>query len=264
MSSNYPPNYPPSVPPPAPAVVVKKTSPWVWVLAGCGTLLVISIIAIAGLGFFTYRKLQQSGLDPALARRSPTLAAAKMVVMMNPELEFVSMDEKNSTITIREKKTGKTLTVNAKDIQEGRITFSDDQNENVSVHTNSNSGSFEIKTGKETVKFGAGSAADVPKWIPAYPGAAAAQGMASMRSSEGSGGSYGFSTEDSVEDVLTYFEDALESEGFKVTNNSAKVNGQVGGGTLTARDANNRRTTAIVVSATGSVTSVTVTYQDKN
>lgn len=264
MSSNYPPNYPPSAPPQAQQVAApRKKSPWIWVLAGCGTLLIISIIAIAGIGFFAYRKAQQAGLDPALMQRNPALAAAKIAVTMNPDLEFVSMNEENSTITVRDKKSGKTLTVSAEDIQKGKITLSDDENQNVSIQANSNSGTFEMKTGKDTVKVGAGAAADVPEWVPTYPGVEVA-GATSRQSGEGSVGSFQFTTEDSVESVLDYFEDAFQNHGLQVKINSAKVNGEVGSGTATAKDAAGKRSAMVIISSTGTGTSVIVTYQDKS
>lgn len=263
MSSNYPPNYPPSAPPPAPVVTPKKTSPWLWVLAGCGTLLVIGIIAIAGVSFFAYRKMQQAGLDPALMQKNPGLAAAKIAVTMNPDLELISMNEENSTLTVRDKKSGKTVTVSAEDIQEGKITIKDDDNENVSIQANGNSGTFEIKTDKGTVKIGSGAASDVPDWVPTYPGVEVG-GTTSMQSGEGSTGSYQFTTPDSVEDVLSYYENALQSAGLEVETNSAKANGQISGGTATGKDSDETRTIAVMASAASGETSVTVTYQDKN
>ena len=33
----------------------KKTSPWVWILAGCLGLVVIVVVAVAAMGFLGYR-----------------------------------------------------------------------------------------------------------------------------------------------------------------------------------------------------------------
>lgn len=265
MSSNYPPpnytpNYPPAVPPPA--TTVKKSSPWIWVLAGCGTLLVLSIIAVAGLGFFAYRKAQQAGLDPELMQKNPGLAAAKIAITMNPDLELVTMDEENSTLTVRDKKSGKTVTLSAEDIQEGKISIRDEDNEKVSIQANGNSGTFEIKSDKGTVKLGSGAASDMPSWLPTYPGVEVT-GTASMQSNEGATGSYQFTTADAVEDVLAYYENALENAGLEVETTSSKANGKVNGGTATGKDADETRTVAVMAANTGGETTVTVTYQDK-
>jgi hypothetical protein len=244
----------------APAAVKKKSGPWLWLLAGCGTLLVIAVIAVAGIAFLAYRKAKQAGLDPELMQKNPALASAKVIVGMNPDLEIVSVDEENGTLTIREKKSGKTITANVGDVQEGNISFKGDKNENVSIRANGNSGGFEIKTDKETVKFGGSGTANLPDWLPAYPGVTP-DGIASMNSGQGRAGTVHFTTQDTVDDVLGFYEEELKAKGLKVTVNTAKMNGEVKGGSAAATDSSDRRNASINASATAAGTEVYITYR---
>lgn len=279
MSSNYPPNYPPNMPPQRPPqmppnmpphmppnmnapVTPKKSFPWLWLLAGCGTLLVISIIAIAGLAYIGYRKAKQAGLDPALMQKNPALASAKMVIGMNPDLEIINTDEDNGTITIRDKKSGKTITANMQDIKNGNISFKGDkEDENVSLQTNTNSGSFEIKTDKETVKFGGGSgSANLPDWLPAYPGATF-DGVASMNSGKEQAGTVHFLTQDTVDDVLNFYEDELKAKGLNVRTNTAKSDGEIKSGQTTATDTGDKRSANVTATSSAKGTDVYLTYR---
>ena len=109
-----------SFPPPPPQ---KKSKVWVWVLAGCGTFIVIGVIAVFLGGYFVWNKAKEAGLDPELMQKKPALAAAKLMVATNPDVELVSVDEEKGLITVKDKKTGKTVTVNLDEVNSGKITF---------------------------------------------------------------------------------------------------------------------------------------------
>src|SRR5687768_8244029 len=99
----------------APPDLPKKTNPLVWILAGVlGLFVLIAIVAIAG-GLFLAKKASDMTANPGLS-------AVKLMVAANPDVEVVSSDEAKGTITIREKKTGKVVTVNFDEIEDGRIT----------------------------------------------------------------------------------------------------------------------------------------------
>src|SRR5262245_33463832 len=89
-------------PPPKKGGVLK------WVLIGCAGFLVIGIIAVGSLFYYGYNKAKQAGIDPGLMQRNPALALAKIAIKNNPDVEYVSDNETNNTITVRDKKTGKT------------------------------------------------------------------------------------------------------------------------------------------------------------
>src|SRR3984893_115184 len=106
---------PPAAPqagPPAP----KKSNVLVWVLAGGGGLIVIIIFVMMAVSFFVARKASEFG-------KNPGFAAAKMMASLNPNVEVVKADENTGKITLRDKQTGKTVTLDFEDIQKGRISF---------------------------------------------------------------------------------------------------------------------------------------------
>ena len=60
-------------------------------------------------------------------RRSPALCRSTA----NPDLEVVSSDDESGTVTIRNKKTGEEITMNAADIKNGRLRFKNEKGEEV-------------------------------------------------------------------------------------------------------------------------------------
>src|ERR1700694_1807754 len=92
--------YPPVPPPPLPP---KKSNVLKWVLIGIGACFMLVVVAVVGLGLFVAQKAKQAGLDPDLIKKSPALAAAKMMVAANPDVEMVSADEGTGDHRSREK-----------------------------------------------------------------------------------------------------------------------------------------------------------------
>lgn len=249
-------------PPPPPQ---KKSNVLVWVVAGCGTFVVIGIIAVFLGGYFVWNKAKEAGLDPELMQKRPALAVAKMMVAANPDVELVSVDDEKGLITVKDKKTGKTITVNLEEAQQGKITFKDDdKNEEVTLEAKGegDTGSLEVKSKEGTAKFGAGSAAKLPTWFPTYPGAAI-QGSFSTEGKDGQNGSFGFSTADSIEKVVKFYEDNLKQAGLKVTTNTVQQNGTTAMGSLVAEDEGKIRTAFISAISEKGETKVTAVFGSK-
>ena len=182
MASNVPP-LPPPPPPPAGLPAPKKVSPVVWILGGCAVLVVLAVAAMMIGGLFIAHKVQQAGLDPDLLQKHPELAVVKMMVAANPDAELVSIDESRGIVTVRDKKTGKTVTMNFEDIKRGKMSFeSEGKKVEMEGHGEGDTGSFTVKTDEGTAKFGAG-AVKMPAWLPAY-GGVSVQGFVSFPSSE--------------------------------------------------------------------------------
>src|SRR5258706_1289977 len=121
--------------PPAP-----KSKTWMYVLGGCGVVLLIGVIAVAIFVYFVYKKADEVAKNPAMA-------TAKMMVAMNPDLETVSTDEGKGTITVRDKKSGKVVTMNFDDVKNGKFSIKGDDDESVTFEAKGGkeSGSFEVK-----------------------------------------------------------------------------------------------------------------------
>lgn len=243
----------------------KKSNVLVWVVAGCGTFIVIGVIAVFLGGYFVWNKAKEAGLDPELMQKRPALAVAKMMVAANPDVELVSVDDEKGLITVKDKKTGKIITVNLEEAQKGKITFKgDDKDEEVTLEAKGegDSGTLEVKTKEGTAKFGAGSAAKVPTWFPTYPGATI-QGTFSAEGKDGEGGSFGFSTADSIEKVVKFYEDNLKEAGFKITTNTVQQNGAITMGSLVGEDEGKKRTAFINAISEKGETKVTAVFGSK-
>jgi hypothetical protein len=239
----------------------KKTSPWVWVAVAVVGLFVLLGVAIAGLGFYAVHKAKQAGLDTGLIQRNPGLAVAKMVVAANPDLEVLRLDEGKGLITLREKSTGKTTTVDFEAVKQGRITFRDDKGESFSI--NSDSGGMEMKSSSgESVKFGTGGEAKVPSWIPTYPGVKV-ESKYTRQGGDGEAGAFGFSTKDPVKRVLEFYNQGLKAAGLNISSQFTQENGDSPGGMITAEDGSKQRTVVVTVGTESGGTSVALTYAIK-
>jgi hypothetical protein len=251
MSSNFNPN--PGIPM-QPQAQAKKIKPWVWILAGCGTLLVLSIVVIIGAVTFGIYKFNNSEFA-----KNPAMAAAKFALSQNPDIEVISTDNETSTFTIKDKRTGKIITMNANEIGKGKISFSEDGKEAVTIQTNNegSTGNIEVKSDKGTMKLGETSV-NLPDWIPAYPGSSPT-GNFSMEGDEGTTNSFSFTTTDSVEDVINFYDKSLKDAGLKVTKGSYQQDGKTSG-YVAGSDADSKRTASIGVATNANETQVSVSF----
>jgi hypothetical protein len=231
----------PSVP--LQGVAKSKTSPLVWILAAVVGVFILVGILFVGAGFFVANRVRSAGVDSALLQKNPALAAAKVIASLNPDVEIVKVDEDRGLLTLKDKKTGKIITINADDVKNGKLTFSDD-------------------TG-ERVTFGAHSAVNLPAWLPSYPGSKP-EGTFSASGSGSEGGMAHFKTSDAGSKVLSYYQEALKNGGFKITSTLSGDSGNSNGGVVTAEDQGNQRTVMVTVSSSaGEGTDVALTYGTK-
>lgn len=262
MASNVPP--PPMPPaPPAPQPVMqpapKKTSPFVWVLVGCGAIVLIVLLVLGIGGFIIGKKVKDFAKD---AERNPAVAAAEMAVRFNPEVEVVDKDYDRGTITIRNKKTGEVFTLDAEDVKEGRFSIRNEKGEEVTFQGkgSGDSGVFKMTTKDGEATWGTGAAASMPAWLPEYPGTSP---LGSFSGSDGAtqSGGYTFQTSDSVKDVMGFFQRRLEADGFEVNTSSFEQSGVVAGGSVTAQGGAGREVNIGAMRDDEGRTAVTVTYR---
>jgi hypothetical protein len=226
---------PPPIPP-AGGVPAKKSNVLLWILVGVGGFFALILVAVLAVGFFVVQKAKQAGLDPDLMRRNPALAATKMMTAVNPNVEFVSMDEGKQEITLRDKQKGETFTISFEDAKNGR---------------------FKMKSSEGSLTIGGD--AKFPAWVPDYPGSNP-QGAFSAQGKDGQGGTFAFKTKDSTDKVVKYYQDQFQSSGLKVTSNLTSQNGQGSGGMLVAQDDSQKHTITLLIGSDAGETAVTVTY----
>jgi len=213
---------PAAAPPQAGSPAPKKSNVLVWVLVGGGGLIVIIMLVMMAVSFFVARKASEFG-------KNPGFAAAKMMASLNPDVEVVNADENTGKITLRDKKTGKTVALDFKDIQKGRISFEGEGGEKVDIQgedeDKGGTGSMSIKGPGGSMQFGQGSLANVPSWVPRYPGAQVAGAFTSQQDSE-DGGTFQLQCSGSVEEVAAFYERELKNAGMKVQKTSMQGDNQ--------------------------------------
>ncbi len=258
MSSTPSPNpqlspVPPAAPPP------KKSKALFWILGILGGLLLFIVLAVVGAGFFVAHKIKEAGFDSELAKKNPGLASAKLMVAFNHDLEIVSSDDSAGTVTIRNKKDGKTITYRF-DRQKNSMVVTDESGKEstVKIGANGNSANLEVNSPEGSVKIGSG-ADGPPSWVPVYPGSTPQNTMSITENGKRSG-SYALVTQDSVDKVLSYYTDTLKSGGLSASTTTFSANGK-SGGTVSGED--NGRSVAVIVGSDSDGTHVSVTFGEK-
>lgn len=257
-----PPPPPPGFPPQSAPPLRKGLSPLAWIGIGCGALAVLAAIGftvmiVAG-GWFL--KKQADKLE-----KNPTLTVAEWYVRANPDYEIVSTDEDSGTITIKEIKTGEEMTVNAKDLKEGKL----------SVKTKDGTAVFDASAkdamikvtdekGSQVATLQAGGAApqNLPSWLPVYPGGTV-QGTFDTKGTDGRSASFTVATPDAGDKVLSFYESRLKEAGLKVDSTITGTSGEGQGGILTASSENPRRQVSVLVGSSDGQTTATLTFEEK-
>lgn len=219
---NEPQTPPPPPAPPSPPVSpgAKKSSPWKWILIGCGGLLLVCLLLFVTCSVFVAKKAKDITAEMS---DNPAMAAAEMIVRVNPEIELVEKDEVNETLTIRNKETGEIATLNLQDIKEGRFEWETDEGTVTFDGAAAASGEGAITvtdtSGEETVTIGGGSDDQVPGWVPRYPGATEETPFL-MTKGDSLNGTLSFETGDSLDAVQEHYISELEDSGFSVEKSS--------------------------------------------
>lgn len=242
-----PPPGPAPVPPPVatgPVQAKRGLSPVAWVLIVLGCVVALVVVAAVGTGFFLVNKARQAGIDPELLRTNPGMAFAKMVTALDPNMEVVSANTGSGTITLRDRRNGKEVTMSIEDVKRGRVRISADDD-------NGKTAMVEI-----------GGSGKLPSWVPEYPNAGDSKPVFAVRgdSGENSGeaGSVTFTTPDSVEKVVAFYQTKAEEMGMQVELKAVSSRG----GTVIGKDEPGQRTLTAIVSE-GGPTTVQVTYARK-
>lgn len=254
------PQYPPQYRPPgAPGPRKSNNQALKWILIGAGVLILCLVSFFAIGAWFVYRTVKNAGFDPDLMQRNPGLALARMATALNPDTEVVSTNESAGTITVREKSTGKVVTMKFDTEKKTLVVIGDDGKQvEFSASGDDKSGSFQIKGDGGTMRFGAAASAKAPAWVPVYPGSSM-EGTLSSDSPEGSQNTFVFKSKDTASQVLTYFETEMKKEGFSVTT----IVRSDQGGTLAGESADKKRTLMIAAGSSSEGTEGSITAIEK-
>jgi hypothetical protein len=267
MSSSVPPSFPPSNPPPPdpfassqpPLPPGKKSNILIWILGGIVALM-IGFTAMCGLaGYFIMHKAKEAGLDSGLLSKNPFYAAAKMAATVNPDVDTVSTDDSSGTITVRDKKSGKTTTLKFDPEKKTMVVIDENGKEaTVKVNTDGDKGTVEVHSADGTMKFGGAGSSQMPGWMPVYPGSSPT-GTFSAQTKDGSQSTFAFKTQDAPAKVMSYYQDQLKSGGFTI--NVATNTPQ--GGMVMAEDGGKSHSLMITASSSNEGTDVSLTAIEK-
>jgi len=252
---SYPAGAAPQMPPPQPK---KGLGPLAWVLIILGGLFACFVILIVAGGLFVMHKVKQAGFDPELMKKNPALATAKMVAAFNPDVEIVSVDENNGRITVRNKKTGQTISMNASDVKNGHISFSDGKSAvTFSASGSGDNGVVEMKTSEGTTRIGGGPVS-LPSWLPSYPGSNP-EGVTTTDAADGKTAVFAFTTNDAPDKVISFYKSAISSAGMKESANLNTPDMSM----VAAKDDAGKRELNVGVTKENGTEKVNVTFVDK-
>lgn len=209
-----------------------------WIAIGCGGILVLGIAGFMLVGWLAVNKMKDVASE---FEENPTKAAAELVVRMNPDLEMVESDEDAGTITVREKSSGKVVTFDYEDIEEGRVSFETEEGRvDIRGSTEGGEGQMTITTPEGETRIGQGG--EVPVWVPIHPATSAREAVFQTTGPSGEAGHVSLTVDADAEAVVAYYKTALESEGYEVSVASfsgsgesvSVVTGQKGAGNVVA------------------------------
>lgn len=206
----------PESPTPSAAPAKKKgLHPLAWVAIGCGGLLLLGLIGFFVAGAFVVNKAK-GWVEKA--EQNPALAAAEMVVRLNPDLSLVSKDEEAGTMTVRDKKSGETVTLSFDEIAEGRFSFEKDgERTEIRMGQESDGGGLRIE-GPDGQQVVFGMSADrekLPGWVPVYPGASF-EGQGIVTAGDSTQGTFAQQTTDPRDEVVAFYRARFEEIGLSI------------------------------------------------
>jgi hypothetical protein len=228
-----------------------------WIAIGCGAIVLLGVIALAAGGWFVKRQVDKY-------KDNPSIAAAEIIVRANPDLELISSDPEKGMITVKNKQTGETVTMNSSDIENGKITFESDKGTTVVDATSSGETGSVKTTGPEgaEVTWGGEAPKNLPAWVPVYPGSTV-QGAMDATNEEGRTVSFSLSTEDSVDKVIEFYESKLRENGLKVTKNLVEANGERSG-IVTGVSEDDKQNITLMIGQSEGKTQASVNFAAKN
>jgi len=239
----------------------KGLSTLAWIGIGCGVLVVMVAAALLVIGMIAAKKFKDVAGD---FKDNPEMAAARLIVKMNPELEEVSADEQAGTITVRHTKTGEIVTVSIQDLKEGRIKFTTDEGEvSVEASGDAEQGTLSVSRGDQTwqMKTGVDTVGDIPAWVPVLPGSEVDSPHVVQSEGKTSGGFQLRSTE-SVEAATAFYRERLQADGFEVSVNTFSMGEAESGSVVTGSTGDGGRTLTAMIRTEEGATRVVVSYQE--
>jgi len=219
-----------------------------WIVA----VILLGLVAMAGLGFYWMHKAKEAGLNPELIRKNRDLAAAELAVIRRGDVRVLSTNDAAGIMAVRDKRTGKTILLKFDPVKKSMAAITDEvKAPKASTDTNSATADKNIMDARDADARGS----EIPSWVPLYPGVPPTMG--SVDSNEKRAGKYSFRSSDAPEKIVSYYSDQLSSAGMKLSTASAAE-----GTTISAVQDSSSRTVVVTLSTASDGTHVTVSYEE--
>jgi len=237
----------------------KKTSIWVWIVGGL-VLFLFGIMVTCGVLLYTGMHFLKNatGYDSELLKTNPGLAMAKMATAMNKDLELVSSNDREGTIVVREKSTGKVMTMKF-DPDTKKMVIVGNDGSKISMSGQGSTGGLTVQSADgSTVQYGNSTGNNVPSWVPVYPGSHP-QGLISATNADGSQNTFSFKSPDPASKILSFYTDQLKAAGFTISMTTTTEQG----GLVQAADADKKHTINVMVGTNADGTETGITAVEK-
>lgn len=243
-----------------PAVPKKKTSIWVWIFGGIAAFLCLIMVTCGVVAYMGMKVIKNAGFDSELMQKNPGLAMAKMVAAMNPDYETVRTNDREGTIVVREKSTGKVMTMKFDPTTKKMVvTNSDGKQASVAVNGDGATGGLTVQSADgSTLKYGNTTGNNVPSWVPVYPGSTP-EGLVSATNADGAQNTFSFKSKDPATKILAFYSDQLKAAGFTITLTTTSDQG----GLVQANDADKKHVINVMVGTNADGTETGITTVEK-
>ncbi len=219
----------PPMPPPIPT---KSGVPvWVWIIVGLLGLFMLAGVAVVATGVFVAKQ----------AANNPVAMMAKIAAMANPNIEVLSVDEASGKVTIKDKESGKTVTVSLDDLKQGKLEISGED-------------------GK--IQVGANVDAKIPQWVPIYPGAKQ-QNVMSTQTAEADGGTMMLEVKEEFGKVKAWYEEQIKAGGFESKMMTSTEGSEGPGAMFVASKNDEKQSLHIILNTEPEFTRATITFGSK-
>ena len=159
---------------------------WGWLLIGVAAFAVLFIIGVSVVTYMFVKKAEQ-------VARNPVSAIVQIAAAANPDIDVLDVNENTGKVTIRDKKTGKTVTIDGDAIKDGRIS---------------------IDTEDGHAVLGAGANIKTPDWV-FMPGGAKLVGGMTANGKDGVGGTVVFTSTEPIDALKSFFEEKYKAAGYE-------------------------------------------------
>ena len=201
----------------------KKGIPvWAWLIIGVVVITFLAIITVSVAGYFFFKQVEQ-------VARNPQSAIVRIAAAANPDVDVIDVNENTGKVTIRDKKTGKIVTIDGDAIKDGRITIDSEDGHAV---------------------IGAGANVKTPDWVFLPPGAKVVGGM-TANGKDGATGTVVFTAAEPIDAMKSFYEDKYKAAGYEQSLSSMSATGNDQALQLVFRHEGRKRSVTIVAASSG-------------